>query len=377
MKKSTVIILAAVAAVIGFAVFRRMNQSKPFAAGQSLPVVETVNPVYGKISNETALIGTIMPSDSVAVTAKAGGDVTGVFVKAGDTVNAGDLICTIDTKQVSSAKTTLDNARLSLKSAQDTLSREKLLYDAGDLSQQDYDNYVNQAEKAKVSFESAQTAYQTQMDYANVRAKISGVVEQCSIEVNDSLNAGASICVITGAGAREVHFSVTERIRGALAVGDELKVQKNDDTYTANITEVSTMANSSTGLYEIKAAFNETSGDVSAFSNGSMAKIRVVSSHADNVMILPKDCIYSESAGDFVYTVTDHVLKKVQVKTGMEDPENIEITDGLTTDDVVCSTWSSELDDGTKVRLKGESTETSPEAASGPEGMSGAPAGRP
>lgn len=366
------IILIAAAAVFLVVSRRAASGNRPFSSGMSTPMVDAVNPTYGAISNETALIGTIQPNDSVTVYAKAGGDVTEVNVKAGDYVNAGDPICTIDTRQVAQAKANYDNAQLQLKNAREELSRQQLLYNIGELSDQAYSNYQNAVEQAQISLSSAKTSYETQLEYSSVKAAISGKVEQCSIEVHDSLNAGTLICVISGEGMKNVNFSVTERIRDGIAVGDKMRLLRNDNEYTATITEVSTMADQTTGLYDVKAAIDETSGDVAVLSTGSKAKIYVVSSHTDHTLTLPKNCIYSESAGDFVYTITDHVLAKVPVTTGMEDKENIEILEGLTEKDLVVASWSAELDEGKTVRIKGEA-----DSEAGGAGENGAGGGMP
>ena len=70
------------------------------AVSANVPVVKAVNPTQGDIRLTSGLTGTVEPADVVYVYAKASGDVTGVMVKAGDTVTAGQVLCEIDTKQV-------------------------------------------------------------------------------------------------------------------------------------------------------------------------------------------------------------------------------------------------------------------------------------
>lgn len=351
MKKKSIVLLTAIVAVCGFAVFRRVTTKETFATQISDPVVETVRPDTGNIRSETALIGTVENSDTIYVYAKAGGDITSLNITAGDYVQAGDAICTIDTKMTDSAKASLDQAQLSLQQAQSNLSREQPLYEAGDVSAAEYDTYKNAVSTAEVQYESAKSAYDTQMEYANVTAKISGRVELCNVEVNDSVNAGTLLCVISGDGAKQVSFSVTERIKNVIETGDSIRIEKDDDEISGSITEVSTMADSTTGLYTVKATVDdEAKGEI--LSTGSMVKLYVVSTKADNVLRVPKDCVYEENNESYVYTCTDNILSKVTVETGAEDDDYIEIKDGLNASCDVVSTWSSELGDGVKVRIK-------------------------
>lgn len=70
-------------------------------------------------------------------------------MKAGDTVQAGQLLCTIDTEQVDSAKNSMDAAAISLSEAQSTLSRMQLLYQGGDISDQEWEPVPEQCEKCE------------------------------------------------------------------------------------------------------------------------------------------------------------------------------------------------------------------------------------
>ena len=67
-------------------------------------VVRAEEPETGNIYLTTELTGTVEPDDVVHVYAKASGDITAVNVKAGDTVTKGQVLFTIDTEQVDTAK---------------------------------------------------------------------------------------------------------------------------------------------------------------------------------------------------------------------------------------------------------------------------------
>lgn len=69
----------------------------------------------GNIELYTGLTGTVEPSDIVYIIPKAAGEVTDVYVKAGDYVEEGQELLHIDTKQVDGAKINLDTAAISLQ----------------------------------------------------------------------------------------------------------------------------------------------------------------------------------------------------------------------------------------------------------------------
>ncbi len=116
----------------------KFTKPKQFAQAVALPVMDAEKPETGDIRLTTSVIGKIEPSDVVYIYPKAAGDVTEVNVKAGDIVTKGQVLCNIDTKQVESAKNTMDSAALTLRQAQEELSRQQLLYAGGGLSDQQY-----------------------------------------------------------------------------------------------------------------------------------------------------------------------------------------------------------------------------------------------
>ena len=185
-------------------------------------------------------------------------------------------------------------------------------------------------------------------------APISGTVELCDVKVYDTVNSGNLLCVISGEGAKVVSFSVTERIRGNLNPGDQIRVEKDGNEYTGIIYEVSTMTDSTTGLFPVKARIDESLEDGS-LPTGSSVKLYVVAQRSDQVLSVPLDSVYYEGGNSYVYTYdsSSSTLHKIQVETGLNNSDYIEIDSGLTTDDLVLTTWSSELSEGTKVRLKG------------------------
>ena len=344
----------AVLAVLGALIIPRLLHKQPFAEGVADPMVELTQPQIRDIRLTTGLVGEVEPEDVVYVYPKASGEVTEVKVKAGEVVQKGQLLCVVDTKQIESAKSALDSAQLSLRQAQEELSRQSVLYAGGGLSQQAYQQYQDKVNAAQITYNDARINYDNQVSYSQIRAPISGMVEWCNLQVYDQLSPSDLLCVIAGQGAKVVSFSVTERSRNCLEEGGSVVVEKDGEPYEGQIMEVSLMADSNTGLFKVKARLDEAMDDTK-LPTGSMVKLYVTSEHADQVLAIPVDSVYYDGGLAYVYTCDPEELSlhKVQVEVGLYDSDWIEIKSGLKTDDHVLTTWSSELYEGTKVRVKG------------------------
>ena len=316
----------------------------------NVTVVNAANPTTGDVSVTSSLTGTVEAADVVYVYAKAGGDVTAVNVKAGDIVSRGQVLMEINTEQVESAKNNMDSAQVNLSQAQSNLNRMQILYGSGDLSDQEYEQYQNNLKSAELQYESAKLQYEKQVEYSTITAPIAGRVESVDVDVYDRVNQSAQLCVIAGEGQNSITFYVTQRMMQNLKTGDELEISKNGTTYTGNITEISNMVDASTGLFKVKG--DMTGSDEIAI--GSTVKIELVTERAENAMLVPVDAIYYSGGNAYVYLYEDGKAKMTSVEVGIYDSENAQILSGLNADDMVVSTWSSNLYEGADIRLKSE-----------------------
>lgn len=349
-----IIIGAGAAALVLALIVPRLLHKEPFAESVADPVVELTQPQVRDIRLTTGLVGEVEPEDVVYVYPKAAGEVTEVMVKAGEPVEEGQLLCVVDTKQIDSAKSSLDSAQLSLKQAQAELSRQAVLYSSDIISLQEYEQCQDKVQSAQIAYDNAKINCDNQVSYSQIEAPISGMVELCNIQVFDQITQNNLLCVIAGQGAKVVSFSVTERIRNYLEEGDSIVVEKDGESYEGQIIEVSFMADSATGLFKVKARLDGAL-DETKLPTGSMVKLYVTSEHADGVLTVPVDSVYYDGGLAYVYTcdMEDFTLHKVQVEVGLYDSDWIEIKSGIGAEDHVLTTWSSELYEGTKVRVKG------------------------
>lgn len=351
-KKKIFIIVGAVvivAAVAGLILPRVLKGKQEEIVAEVPPAVTVEKPETRTIELSNELIGTIEPDSIVHVTPLGAGEITSVGVKTGDLVSAGQLLCVIDTKQVESSRITSETARITYEDAKKNLDRYSVLYAAGDVAEADYQSLADKVEMARLQYENAKIAYKIQMESSQVTAPIAGRVESFNINVHDMVSPQTTLCVISGEGGKSLTFYVSERIVGGLKAGDSIRVEKNGTEHSAAITEVSTMIDQASGLFKVKASIPD--GDTLA--TGTSVKLYVIAQRAENVLTVPVDSIYYEGGNPYIYTYADGSLKKNAVTVGLSDNEYSEIPSGITADDQVVTTWTSELYEGSKVTLAG------------------------
>lgn len=358
MKKSSKRLIAGAVVLLvaaGF-VFKLVSGKEEAPQYETRPTVAVQTPVTGDITLYTELTGTVEPVSRASVMPKISGEILEVNFQAGDTVQAGQVLCKIDSDALRTMELQMQSASVAADTAARELARLQPLFDGGFVSQQQFQQAQDAAISARLAYETAKTQYDLQMEYTTVTAPIGGVIESRGIELHDHVSPSAPICVISGGDQLQVNFGVTEKVMKNMNVGDALTVEKNGSTYEGNLTEIGAMVNAS-GLYDAKAAVSQGA----SLTNGAKVKLTVVMDRAEGAMTVPVDAVNYDNGNAFVYCYEDGTAKKTMVEAGIYDSQNMEIISGLEADSQVIVTWSNELVDGQQVLLDDGQKEESSE----------------
>ena len=362
MKKRTKIITGVViAGILAAAAVPRFLKPAEVAEQVTIPVVKAETPQTGTITLSKEVIGTVEPSDIIYVMPKVAGEILEIYVNPGDVVEAGQPLCRIDNKQIDSSKISMDAAKVALDTANANLARMQVLYDSGDISAQSFEQVQTSAQSAKLQYDGAKLAYDLQVEYSTVTAPIAGKIESSTMALHNTVAQSSQLCVITGEGGKKVTFSVADSLRNALSLGDEIVMEKQGTEYTGTVTEIGSMVNPQTGLFDIEASVDNGG----TLAPGVKIQLSVVSDKSENVMTLPVDCVYYDGGDAYVYTYENGTVHKVPVEVGIYDSERAEIVSGISEDNLVITTLTSELTEGALVTLQEAAAEAKTETAEG------------
>lgn len=372
MKKAAKVILIAGAAIVCVAAFGFMKLRKPAEAVEEIapPTVKVETPQVGNLYLETEYIGSLEPAEMVTVIPMLTGEILSVNFEAGQMVNEGDVLCTINVDALSSYKISMDSAAINVQDATKALERTTALYESGSVSQQVYEQAKTGYDMAQLQYQQAKTTYDLQLKYSNVTAPISGMIETRNVDVHDMASPQSPICVITSKDSMLVSFQVSERVMKALQVGDSLTIDKSGSTYNGTITEISSMVNPQTGLFLIKASVE----DGSSLVTGSTVKLHVTTDKAESVLLIPVDAVYYNDGKPFVYLFDNGTVQKSSIETGLYDSSLMEVVSGLNADSQVITTWTTELTEGAAVLKAEAQTETSAETGAAAQAEAGSAA---
>ncbi len=261
--------------------------------------------------------------------------------------------------QLRSNQTTLDSSIDQAVSARDTTEKtidfyEDNLQDAqvtygianGQAYQDSAAALATQMQAADVGIKSANL----QLEYYSPTSPISGTVVGRSVEQYGLAQPGYAAFVISNQDAMNVTFSVSEQVRVNLYVGMPVTLEKNGNTFAGTIIEIGEAVDAqSGGLFVIKAV-TEAGGD--QLISGTAVKLTVDTFRTDNAVLIPYDAVHFESEQAYVFVVTeDDTAVRTPVTLGLMNEDMVEVTEGLSAGDRLVATWSTQLEDGIKVRV--------------------------
>ncbi len=211
MMRTLIVALVTVAPLIGVGCDRAGTGR---SGGQAIAVrLVTLQPT--QLRDTTEYVATLKSRRSIVLQPQVDGQLTRIFVKSGDTVEADQPIMQIDPARqrasVTSVQATQASRQATLNYAKQQFERAERLYEGGAVSQQELD-------QARSSFHTAQAELsaleaqvrenEVQLDYYRVTAPAHGVVGDIPVRVGDRVTPSTLLTTIDENGLLEVYISV-------------------------------------------------------------------------------------------------------------------------------------------------------------------------
>lgn len=335
-------------------------------------VYDEFTPTVADLRKTTVLTGKIEPRNEVNIKPQISGIISELLKEAGQTVQAGEVIAKVkvipDMGQLSSAQSRLRLAEINLKQARTDYEREKVLYDKGLVSADEYDKIHQAYNQAREEHSAAQDNLEVVRDGVSsnnanasstlVRSTVTGVILDVPVKVGNSVilsntfNDGTTIATVANMNDLIFRGNVDETEVGQVNVGMPMTITVGalqDLKFNARLEYISPKAVEANGAnqFEIKAAVQvpEKTGVRSGYS----ANAQIVLAEALHVLTVPESAIHFEGNNTYVYLVQgkgkNKTYQRRDVKVGLSDGVNIQIKSGLTTNDRVRGLERVEEDD--------------------------------
>jgi len=230
------------------------------------------------IADSITLSGTVISDNKKMITSRFMGFVTEVKVSEGDFVKKGDLLYTIDSKEIDSALTQvklgISQAQLSLQMYQNqwtnvklNLERHKRLL-AKDmvskfevenlaLAEQNLANMIGIAKKQVVQAQAQLAEVKNQYNYLNIKAPNDGVVVAKNIKVGEMAMPGMPAIILSDLGNLKISAEIAENDLRRIKHGSKvtINIESQGIKTIGKVSAIIPSSNPMTHTFKIKVSF--------------------------------------------------------------------------------------------------------------------------
>ena len=295
------------------------------AAAAGVPV--TVSHLEPQTVNAFAeFSGRINAVDYAEIRPQVSGRITEIRFHDGEHVNAGDVLVVIDPRPYQAA---VDKAQADLQTAVNNAKFAKAERDRGSqlvksnyLSQETFDQRTNADEVAKAAVQAAQAALesaQINLDYAYVKAPISGRVSRAEITLGNLVGSPTApppvLTSIVSDNGVYADFEVDEQtyLNNVGNYGQSHEEQQKipvdvvvrgngDRVYRGHIFSFDNRIDTGSGSIRARARFDNTDGGLIP---GMFVSVRMGNGVIDDALLVPESAIGNDQSKRFVFVVGD------------------------------------------------------------------------
>ena len=282
-------------------------------------------------------------AEEAQVTARQAGIVLSISVEEGDIVEAGQVLAQLETDQL---ELRLKQAQANLKQLANEMKRLDRMHQKNMVSADQFERIKFEYEAQKARTELAEL----NLEYATIRAPISGVIANRHIKVGNMLAAQQAAFKITDMSVLHAVIHMPESEEADLQAGQTayLQVASSDTPYQGKIERISPVVDRSTGTIRVTVA---VSAEETGLRPGMFSRVGIIYDTHEDTMLVPKVALVTEDKDAFVFVVSDGVAHKKLVETGFVNNESVEIVSGIERSDLVITMGQRNLKDQTQVEI--------------------------
>ena len=281
---------------------------------------------------ETA-VGTIRPVHETAIGARLLARVVEVNLKAGQAVNAGDVLVRLDDVDLRArrrqAEAVLQAAEAARALAEVDAIRSANLLKSKAVSRQEDDRARTALKSADAEISRAKESIneiQATLEWATIRSPIRGIVIDKKVDFGDTVTPGQVVGTLFDPTRMQLVASVRETLAQRLQVGQpiEVQIESFNKLCVGTISEIVPEAESNSRAFQVKVTGPCPTGVYS----GMFGRIHIPLD-AEQVLVIPRQAVQSVGQLDLVNVATHSAVSRRAVRLGRTIGEDVEVLSGL------------------------------------------------
>lgn len=328
--------------------------------------VEVATVTRAKVPVQLHGLGTVTPIAAVAIKPRLESTVTGVHFADGAMVRQGDLLFTLDSRQIEAqiaqVEAMMARDKAQLEGAERDLRRFADLVAKGATPVTNLDNartQVNVYQAAVKAAEAQLESLKVQLSYCTIRAPIDGRISAANVKVGNFVRPADTTPLATIIQTAPVYVSFTvpqnslPDVRRALAAETatvEVRIPGEARHATGQVTMIENTVDPATGMVTIRATMpNEDEFLWPGTLVSADLLLRV-----EEAITVPSVAVQSGQAGTYVFVIRNEVAEVRPVKIARTVGQISVIAEGLSAGEQVATDGQLLLGNGTRVRVRSQ-----------------------
>lgn len=356
-----VIVLIVLAALATFGILTRIHRTSVLAKSTqelAAPVVIALAPKQGAPIDTFSLPGNVTAYTDSPIYARTSGYLTKWYYDIGSHVKKGALLAEIATpeldQQLVQAQADLGTAEANAKNAQAQAQRYQGLVSTNAVSQQDTENFTNQATATASAVKSAQANVERLkqlQSFEKIYAPFDGVVTARNIDIGQLIDTGAAreLFHMQALNTLRVYANVPQMYSANLKRGTKIDLsfpEHPGQTFQGTLVRTANAIDPTSRTLLVEIDVDNRKGELLP---GSLAQVHFKAPSVQT-FIVPVSAIIFRREGTQVGTLgADNTAHVVPVTIGQDDGRTVQIVSGLKEGDLVIQDPPDSLIDGEKV----------------------------
>lgn len=196
------------------------------------------------------------------------------------------------------------------------------------------------ASEAKENYEKAQ---------AGVAIDFNGIVSEVEVVKGQTVTQGTPLFTVKSLEKVKATISVSKYALEKIAIGQKAVITINGKEYEGTLSAINKIAvENQSGTPLVTVDIHIENPDSNIFI-GVEAKVSLETAKKEQVLLVPLECVNSDTKGDFCWIVVDGKASRKEVETGISDDTYTEIVSGLSEGDMVVTDMTLDLQEGMTV----------------------------
>ena len=363
-------------------------------AEPAAPIQVSTAPVVERSTNRgVEVVGSLEAQDQVTVSSQASGNLESISVDLGSPVSRGQVIARIDQRELKlkrdQAEAALHQAEAKLGITRDgkidpqkqpdvrqavagleraryDLTAAKKLFDAGTISNQQYDVYQKTVDQAEARYQAslenvrnlegiieekraALDLTKKQLADSDIISPLSGVVKEKTASRGEYLQPGKPVVTIVQINPLRLRLEVPETFAASIAKGQVVTLKVDsfaDREFKGVIKRINpSMDEKSRSLI----AEAEVANPNALLRPGMFARSQIVSNSKTMALMVPEKAVVSLAGVTKIFILEGSIAVERIVKLGARDGSLVEILEGVKSGERVITSNAEQLHDGSAV----------------------------